>query len=48
MDRVDEGSIYHGSVYDASHVYPTLYLTSDVSITGGTGTQSNPYTLSTN
>ena len=48
MDRVDEGRIYHGSVYDASHVYPTLYLTSDVSITGGTGTQSNPYTLSTN
>lgn len=27
-------------------VFPTIYLTSNVTITGGNGTQSNPYTLS--
>ena len=32
-----------GSTYS---VRPTLYLSSDVQITGGAGTESNPYTLS--
>ena len=27
-------------------IYPTLYLSSDIQITGGDGSQSNPYTIS--
>ena len=28
-----------------TRVFPTLYLSSDIKITGGTGTQSDPYTI---
>ena len=33
----------HGDASDAGLVVPVFYLTSDVSITGGTGTSSDPY-----
>ena len=33
----------HGNASDAGLVVPVFYLTSDVSITGGTGTSSDPY-----
>ena len=35
-----------GSPSLSSYVYPSLYLASNVSITGRTGTETNPYTLS--
>ena len=37
----------YGATYTHG-VLPSLYLTPDVSITGGTGTEANPYTLSLN
>ena len=37
---------YQSANYTNYAIYPSLYLSSEVSITGGDGTQSNPYTLS--
>ena len=40
------GSIVTGGVTNRQYaVRPTLYLTSSVKITGGSGTSSDPYTL---
>ena len=40
------GSIYRGSAYERNiGIRPALYLSSDVQITGGNGTQNNPYTI---
>ena len=39
---VDGGAVY----LDLQEVRPVLYLSSDVMITGGTGTSSDPYILS--
>ena len=42
-----DGSMSNNPLFGGSFgVRPSLYLTSDVSITGGTGTSTNPYTLS--
>ena len=44
MDNGNIGYIEAGeTVYTG--IYPTLYLSSDIQITGGDGSQSNPYTL---
>ena len=40
-----DGSGNGGQVYASYGVRPVLYLTSEVKITGGDGSQSNPYTL---
>ena len=40
------GYIIHTDVTTTSPVRPALYLSSDVQITGGTGTQSDPYQIS--
>ena len=37
---------YNSSYYNSQAVRPVLYLKSNVKITGGTGTNANPYTLS--
>ena len=37
---------YQSANYTNYAIYPSLYLSLEVSITGGDGTQSNPYTLS--
>ena len=43
----DGGYFYHsGADFAGNAVRPAITLSSDVQITGGTGTQSNPYTLS--
>ena len=45
----DDGEIYSGlAYYPSGGVRPSLYLTSEVRISGGTGTSTNPYTLSSN
>ena len=36
----------YGSNYNAFGIKPTLYLNSDISIVGGTGTSDNPYLIS--
>ena len=42
----NNGSIDIGSAIDTNcATYPTLYLSSEIKITGGTGTQSDPYTI---
>ena len=38
--------IYNGANMFWGTVEPSVYLSSDIKITGGTGTQSNPYTIS--
>lgn len=38
-------NISYGSATDSYGVRPVLYISSDVKITGGNGTSSNPYTL---
>ena len=43
VDQV--GAIYEGYVSYPTKIYPTLYLKSSVFVTGGTGTQADPYTL---
>ena len=46
------GAVYNGSfvggslAIDAHYILPTLYLNSDISIVGGTGTSDNPYLIS--
>ena len=42
----DSGHVHYYRVRSLYGVRPSLYLTPDVSITGGTGTESDPYTLS--
>ena len=42
------GEVYFDDPYYSHGIYPSLYLSSNVTITGGTGTESNPYTLSSN
>ena len=37
---------YYVSAYKPFVVVPTLYLNSDISIVGGTGTSDNPYLIS--
>ena len=44
--RNDKYRLYYNAANSSWDVYPSLYLSSEVSITGGDGTQSNPYTLS--
>ena len=45
------GAVYNGSfvggalAIDAHYILPTLYLNSDISIVGGTGTSDNPYLI---
>ena len=39
------GYIQSNSISESYDITPTLYLTPEISITGGDGTQSNPYTL---
>ena len=39
------GSVYNDTLYDAYSVRPVFYLTSDVEITGGTGTIDNPFII---
>lgn len=36
---------YNGSIMDANYAKPVLYLSSDIKITGGDGSQSNPFTI---
>ncbi len=36
----------YGVIYAGDAVRPTLYLSSDIKITGGTGTSSDPYQIS--
>lgn len=43
---LNDGSIGYFNANGSRGVRPSLYLTSSVSITGGTGTSSDPYTLS--
>ncbi len=40
------GYIYSSNAYDPGEFRPTVYLASYTLISGGTGTQSDPYTLS--
>ena len=39
------GYLINGYVYDKRGVFPVVFLKSSVSITGGSGTQDNPFTL---
>ena len=41
------GNVGYNSVFDPRAARPVLYLKSDVTIVGGEGTSSNPYTLGT-
>ena len=41
------GRVSYGYAYAASGVSPALYLNSNVKISGGSGTESNPFVLST-
>ena len=40
------GYVYYSSAYDPFGVSPALYLNSNVKISGGSGTEESPYTLS--
>jgi hypothetical protein len=40
------GSLYVVAVYAYHDVYPTVYLLSNVVITGGNGSESSPFTIS--
>ena len=40
-----DGNFYHGNADSTYGVRPAVYLSSDVQITGGSGTSSAPYTL---
>lgn len=46
----NDGHIYASSdgLGELRDVYPTVYLSSSVAITGGEGTEQNPYTLAPN
>ena len=47
MANIDNGNMIANYGYSSeSAIRPTLYLSSEVKITGGDGSQSNPYTLS--
>ena len=41
----DDGNLYNGYAYDGGAVRPAVYLKSGVSISGGNGSQSDPYVL---
>ena len=41
-----DGTVGTWMVYDMGHVRPTVYLKPSIQITGGEGTEQNPYTLS--
>ena len=43
---VTAGYLSENAVVNNNAVRPTLYLSSDIKITGGTGTQSDPYEIS--
>ncbi len=40
------GSVGSGDLFEAFEFRPSLYLKSDIQISGGTGIESNPYTVS--
>ena len=42
----DTGYVSFNDVYYSNDVFPVLYLSSNVKITGGDGSEGNPYTLS--
>ena len=42
---LSNGNINNFAAYERIAIYPTVYLKSSVGITGGEGTQANPYTL---
>ena len=42
---INKGQISSSATGFTYSVYPTLYLSSDIKITSGDGTQNNPYEL---
>ena len=47
FNMLSNGLIYNSIVYSARYsIIPVLYLSSDIKITGGDGSQSNPYEIS--
>ena len=44
----DRGGNDNGEAYESHSIFPSLYLSSNVVITGGYGTESDPFTLSSN
>ena len=45
FDVRSDGFVDTENTYISWDIHPSVYLTSDVSITGGSGTESDPYTL---
>ena len=39
------GQLGYDDAGNSRNAYPVVYLSSDINITGGTGTKSDPYTI---